>query len=223
MESSKAVSVKSPDSPPREASQGADSTRPIHLMSKSASTGTAGPAPPTINQPVGTSAEERERRLAEQRAITALKLQRKQRLAMLIQKRKTNLAYIKKVHLGNCYWLNVAMFSYEDINKYIATMVPKSRALNFFYFGLSVSRVLALPPGLATVRACAQLLEEWEYFMSGAAMQSVKYFTSKTSPCVYPQTSPADSPAPLESSRATDLARPTLFRFGNAVVFEHLQ
>eukprot|EP01040_Poterioochromonas_malhamensis_P016334 gene16334-18517_t len=38
---------------------------------------------------------EREKKLAEQRSINALKLQRKQRLEALIRKRKANLQYLK--------------------------------------------------------------------------------------------------------------------------------
>jgi len=40
-------------------------------------------------------AEERERKLAEERANAALKLQRKQRLQAMIIKRQRNLAYLK--------------------------------------------------------------------------------------------------------------------------------
>ena len=38
---------------------------------------------------------ERERKLADERSQNALKLQRKQRLQALIQKRKSNMAYLK--------------------------------------------------------------------------------------------------------------------------------
>lgn len=161
------------------------------------------------------SAEEKERRLAEARSLAALKLQRKQRLNLLVHKRKTNLAYLKKVHQGNCFWLNATMFSSDDIAKYVRTVVPKARAEAFFYLGLSASRILSLPAGVATVRACAQLVEEFEYYLSGTAMQSVKYFTAKPSACVYPQSQPAEG--------MSEIARPVLFRFHNNIVYEYLQ
>lgn len=50
----------------------------------------------TSNMDIATAlAEEKERKLAEERSIAALKLQRKQRLQAMIIKRQTNLAYLK--------------------------------------------------------------------------------------------------------------------------------
>jgi hypothetical protein len=75
--------------------------------------------------------------------------------------------------------------------------------------------MLSINPGTATVRAFSQLLEEWEYFMSGSAMQGMKYVMAKNSNCVYPQTIPADG-------SMSDLTRPTVYKFNNAVVYEYL-
>jgi hypothetical protein len=50
------------------------------------------------------SMEERERRLAEERVLTALRLQRKQRLEALVRKRKDNLKYLQvqtNTHIEN--------------------------------------------------------------------------------------------------------------------------
>ncbi len=75
--------------------------------------------------------------------------------------------------------------------------------------------MLSLNPGTATVRAFSQLIEEWEYYNAGTAMQSVKYMMAKNSPCVYPQTIPADG-------NMTDLTRPLVYKFNNNVVYEYL-
>lgn len=160
--------------------------------------------------------EEKERKLAEARALAALKLQRKQRLALLVHKRKNNLTYLQKVvaNLHESFWLNSVQFSKENLSAYVSS-VPKNRAEAFFFLGLSVSRLLALPAGLMTARACAQLLEEWEYYLAGTAMQGVKYFTARPANCVYPA-----SPA-LEN--LSDISKPTLYRFANTVVYEYLQ
>jgi hypothetical protein len=69
--------------------------------------------------------------------------------------------------------------------------------------------------GTLTVRAFSQLMEEWEYYNSGNAMQSVKYVMAKTSPCVYPNTVPIEGMA--------DLTRPSIYKFNNGVVYEYLQ
>ena len=48
---------------------------------------TSSPAPP----------DDKDKRLADERSATALKLQRKQRLEAIVQKRKTNFSYLKVI------------------------------------------------------------------------------------------------------------------------------
>jgi len=81
-------------------------------------------------------------------------------------------------------------------------------------YGLEKKVSRYLPGGLPTVRAVAQLIEEWEYYHSGSAMQSMKYMMAKNSPCIYPQTVPVEG--------VTDLAKPTIFKFNSSVVYEYL-
>lgn len=122
---------------------------------------------------------------------------------------------LQKVHNGGCYWLNVVHFSEADLEKYVNTTVSKQRSEAFFMLGLSVSKLLDLPSGIPVVRAFSQLMEEWEYFYSGATMQSVKFVMAKSSNSTFPQT------VPLEGY--TDISRPSIYKFNNFVVFEHLQ
>mmetsp|Transcript_9596 Transcript_9596/g.15968 ORF Transcript_9596/g.15968 Transcript_9596/m.15968 type:complete len:506 (+) Transcript_9596:29-1546(+) len=140
---------------------------------------------------LSASAEEKERRLAEQRSIAAHRLQRKQRLQAMIQKRQTNFAYLQKVHQGGCYWLNTVQLTAADIKAYTAAMVSKQRIESFFSLGVSIAGICGkTSPGLPTVRAFSQLLEEWEFVHSGATMQSVKLMMAKNSVCMYPQCNP---------------------------------
>jgi hypothetical protein len=99
--------------------------------------------------------------------------------------------------------------------KYVRSSVPKQRIESYFLLGLSIAKTLLLPVGTLTVRAFSQLMEEWEYYNSGNAMQSVKYVMAKTSPCVYPNTVPIEGMA--------DLTRPSIYKFNNGVVYEYLQ
>eukprot|EP01032_Pedospumella_encystans_P014280 gene14280-16417_t len=160
-------------------------------------------------------AEERERKIAEERANAALKLQRKQRLQAMIIKRQRNLAYLKKVHQGGCYWLNTILLTHADLLAYSTKFVSKQRVESFFSLGISISKIVELNAGLPVVRAFSQLMEEWEYVHSGTTMQSVKFMMAKNSTCVYPQMSPIEG--------FSDLARPSVYKFNNAVVFEHLR
>lgn len=110
--------------------------------------------------------------------------------------------------------MNTILFSIEDIRHYAHFVVPKQRADAFFRLGLGLGKIVHLSKGLSIVRAFSQLMEEWEYYIAGTAMQSVKYMMAKNSPCIYPQT------VPLEGM--SDLSRPTLYKFQNAITYEYL-
>lgn len=71
--------------------------------------------------------------LVEEKAGVVMKLHRKQRLEGIIRKRTANLSYLKKVHQGGCFWLNVFLFSEEEIDKYVASKVPKQRTEAYFH------------------------------------------------------------------------------------------
>ena len=98
---------------------------------------------------------------------------------------------------------------------YSTKVVSKQRIESFFSLGISISKIVELKAGLPVVRAFSQLMEEWEYVHSGSTMQSVKFVMAKNSTCVYPQMSPIEG--------FSDLARPSVYKFHNAVVYEHLQ
>lgn len=164
----------------------------------------------------GLSIEEKEKKLAEERAQNALKLQRKQRLEALIRKRKSNLLYLKKIHTGDCYWLNSCLFTKEDLINYGKNEVSKQKIESFFILGLSIARILDIPNGLNFIRAFSQLIEEWEYYYSGTAMQGMKYMMAKTSPCIYPNLVPTES-------GLQDIQRPCVYKFLTNIVYEYLQ
>ena len=152
---------------------------------------------------------------AEERTQTALRLQRKQRLEALVQKRKANVNYLKKVHLGGSFWLNIMHLSTENIRDFVLTTVPKQRVVGFYYLGLSVESLLSQPVGAKMISSFSQLMEEFEYFCAGTAMQGVKSLMAKNSACLYPQTMNADVDEIL--------SRPSIYKFQNSVVFEQLK
>lgn len=149
------------------------------------------------------------------------RLQRKQRIEAVSQKRRSNLAYLKKVHEGGCFWFNVVFLSKADILHYVEQTVPRQRVDAFYSLGTSIYRILDLHyegRPLDAVRAFSQLMEEWEYHHAGTAMQSMKFMMAKQSPCIYPQTHPIDSSAAM----ITDMQRPSVYRFNSIVVYEYL-
>ena len=111
--------------------------------------------------------------------------------------------------------MNTILLTSNDVQGLIGNHVPKQRVESFFSLGISVSKIVSLNAGVPIVRAFSQLMEEWEYVHSGTAMQGVKFVMAKNSTCIYPQMSPIEGLA--------DLARPSVYKFNNAVVYEHLQ
>lgn len=116
-----------------------------------------------------------------------LRLSRKQRLEHLVAKRTKNFKYFKKIHKGNHFWLNTMYFSNEIIEEYVKKIVPRDRGKHYLYLGLGIAKVLRLKVGSLSLRALAQLIEEWEYYVSGTGMQSMKYVMAKPISCPYPE------------------------------------
>ena len=147
--------------------------------------------------------EESEKQLRAMRTQNALLLQRKQRLQALITKRLMNVSYLKRVHEGGVFWFNCTLLTQADMRMYAHVVVPVSRSVQYLYLALSLSKILDdpdIPRGGPLVRAIAQLLEEWDYYFSGPAIQGVKFVTARTSPCIYPQYSSAARTSATESS-----------------------
>jgi hypothetical protein len=126
-------------------------------------------------------------------SFTALKLQRKQRLESLIEKRKNNFLYLMEIHMGGSFWLNSVLFDKKELNAYAMTEKTVTRSVMFYYFGISLSKILELPSGSATIKAMLQLLEEWEYYFASNTMQSMKYVMARNSNFIYPNFMPSDS------------------------------
>jgi ubiquitin-protein ligase len=163
-----------------------------------------------------TNFEKRKHMINNGLSEKSLKLQRKQRLEMLYQKRKFNIEYIRKVHEGDSCWFDCLLITKDDIQKLVTNVVPKQRVLNYFYLGLSLSKILELTSGSQIIRAILQLIEEWEYYFSGPGIQGMKFVMAKSCSTLYPKTSP------IIESDGTEIFRPNIYKFNGSVVFEHL-
>jgi hypothetical protein len=84
----------------------------------------------------------------------------------IILKRQKNLDYVKRVHEGKVFWLNLVRISKANILNYYSPDVLQERALGWLILGLSCSKLLEMADSTCVVRALYQLLEEYEYFMS---------------------------------------------------------
>jgi hypothetical protein len=130
-------------------------------------------------------------------------------LEALVHQRISNFQYLRKVHEGGNFWLNIVLLTLSDIQQLVA-VVPKQRTVTFYYLGLSIFNLLDVKSGIATVRAFSQLLEEFEYYTSGTAMQGMKMLMAKNSVCVYPSlvVGGGDS-TPVSASESSDAVTET--------------
>ena len=87
---------------------------------------------------------------------TALRLSRKQQLEFMVSKRKSNFEYLRKVHTGNVFWLNIFQFSKDYMKKY-SKSVPFERIIGFYNLGLGVANVIKLEPGAPLVKGISQV------------------------------------------------------------------
>jgi hypothetical protein len=92
----------------------------------------------------------------------------------LVNKRVKNLDYLKRVHDGQVFWLNVVKISTADIERYYHPQTLQKRIQQWFFLGVSIAPLLQLENGWNFVRACSQLMEEYEYHFANVAVQGMK-------------------------------------------------
>lgn len=155
--------------------------------------------------------EEAARKAAEEDRLK--KIRRMEQIKRVIEKRQTNLEYIKSCYEGGHCWLNTVILERRDLDDFYQPGVLDKRVQQYFYLGLGLARVVNLGDGVMALRGCSQLMEEWEYHFASPAVQSMKFMLSRSTDSHFPTT----VNAPLE----TDV-KPTVARVGQKVVYEHL-
>ena len=177
--------------------------------------------------------------MEETRAARAHMLQRKQRLEQLVTKRKSNISYLKKFHEGDHYWMNVISMSKQELLDFVDKKVPDQRTVGYFYLGISLSKLFdefnggdtpSNPENVAKlIRGITQLIEEFEFYFSSSAMQSVKYAFARNAACMHPNLSPnsfqGDAPSAVGTTNLNDpdnIAKPNVYKYQSDVVYEFL-
>ena len=149
--------------------------------------------------------------IKDERNAEAVLHQRRQRLDTLVNKRKANFAYLKKIHEGNSFWLNSVSMSAIDIRHFLALNgTAWERLLSYFYLGLSFGKILECATGFELVRESLRLFDEWEYYFSTFSVQSVKYIMARNVPTAFPDVTDYD------------ISRQTINKFNNDILFERL-
>ena len=100
-------------------------------------------------------------------------LERLLKIERLVKKRLMNFDYIERLHSGKppLFWLNTIKLRQSDLLAHHEDSTLQARARRWFILGMSLSNLIQLPTGGHIVRAAHQLLTEFEYYFSNAAMQ----------------------------------------------------
>jgi len=114
--------------------------------------------------------------------------------------------------------MNMCLFTSEDIHRYVVLKVPKTRALHYYYLALSLENMFTSrsSPLSSILKSLNQLIEEFEYFISGSAMQYTRLMMAHTIAGPYPQIIQSDTEED-QSMKAT------IYKFQNTVAYEFLK
>ena len=107
----------------------------------------------------------------------------------------------------------------NDIHKYVLSKVPKQRVVQYYYLSLSLEHMLESrsSPLFSILKSLNQLIEEYEYFITGPAIQYTRLMMAKNIPCPYPQ---------IIQHEGDDYDQPTkaiIHKYQNTVVYEYLK
>lgn len=106
--------------------------------------------------------------------------QRMRILEDLVQHRRSDWNYLKLMHEGSNYWLNVALLREQQVIAHLGQKQTIRRGVQFFYLGLGLGRIINESTHPQTLAMdCCQLLEELEFYFSSATVQGMVRIRSK--------------------------------------------
>lgn len=100
--------------------------------------------------------------------------QRMQILEDLVQSRRSDWSYLKAMHEGTNYWLNIALLREQQVLTHLGEKQTIRRSVQFFYLGLGLGRLISEfnHSQFLAMEGC-QLLEELEFYFSSATVQGM--------------------------------------------------
>lgn len=114
--------------------------------------------------------------------------------------------------------MNMCLLTSEDIHAYVKSKVPTNRALHYYYLALSLESMFSSrsSPLSSVLKSLNQLIEEFEFFISGSAMQYTRLMMARTIPCPFPQI--------IQNDADDDQAmKASIHKFQNTAVYEFLK
>eukprot|EP00300_Choanocystis_sp_HF-7_P001454 c11173_g1_i1.p1 GENE.c11173_g1_i1~~c11173_g1_i1.p1 ORF type:complete len:255 (+),score=64.58 c11173_g1_i1:178-942(+) len=111
-------------------------------------------------------------------------------LVAVISQRREEFEYLKRLHSGGVYWMNVIGITKDDLLRGLYDKdKPKTgkaancmaRVEDWFFLGVTLAPLLELSDSSQFVRGLAQCIEEFEYAIANPASQSLKYLLRESS------------------------------------------
>ncbi|KAE9128082.1 hypothetical protein PF010_g4632 [Phytophthora fragariae] len=162
-----------------------------------------------------------DRAAAEEAAAVLRQVTAQQRLRILedlVQHRRSDWNYLKAMHEGSNYWLNVALLREQQVMNHLGDKQSIRRAAQFFYLGIGLGRLVgeSLHPELLAMDCC-QLLEELEFYFSSSTVQGMKMMVA-TSSTLHEPLDQENSP----QYSADEPFRPTMHKWNQRPVYRRL-
>ncbi|KAI9988439.1 hypothetical protein PInf_021851 [Phytophthora infestans] len=150
------------------------------------------------------------------RQVTAQ--QRMRILEDLVQHRRSDWNYLKAMHEGSNYWLNVALLREQQVMNHVGYKQSIRRGAQFFYLGIGLGRLVgeSTHPELLAMDCC-QLLEELEFYFSSSTVQGMKMMVA-TSSTLHEPLDTENSP----QYSADEPFRPTMHKWNQRPVYRRL-
>ncbi|KAL3662384.1 hypothetical protein V7S43_012711 [Phytophthora oleae] len=161
-------------------------------------------------------------RAAEEAAAAVLRQvtaqQRMRILEDLVQHRRSDWNYLKAMHEGSNYWLNIALLKEQQVMKHLGDKQSIRRGAQFFYLGIGLGRLVgeSTHPELLAMDCC-QLLEELEFYFSSSTVQGMKMMVA-TSSTLH---EPLDTEN-IPQYSADEPFRPTMHKWNQRPVYRRL-
>lgn len=100
----------------------------------------------------------------------------------LVQQRRSDWNYLKTMHEGSNYWLNVALLREQQVLNHVGYKHSIRRGAQFFYLGLGLGKLAGESTHSELLAMdCCQLLEELEFYFSSATVQGMKMMVATSS------------------------------------------
>lgn len=93
----------------------------------------------------------------------------------IVQIRKSDMEYLKKVYAGQVHWLNVIYLLPNELLESCEKQIDY-----FFYFSISLGKLLDINDPVMIVRGVVQLLEELDHYFSSPMLKFLPNFSSQS-------------------------------------------